>query len=313
MADTRHDLVQPIAVERWATRWVRRRHPTTVVAVSTGLIAAVGALDLAVALRTGFDFAATLFYVLPVGLAAWSAGRNAGWALAAFAASLEAVSTWAAAQGEVRAGYLAVTVALELLVLLGAAHVMAQLRRYLDQERQISRTDPLVGIGNSLFFREMAGHELARAQRTGAPISLAYFDVDDFKLVNDQRGHQAGDALLAAVAATLRDAPRGSDYAARLGGDEFAVLLPDTDAEAARQAVERLRARLAAELSRAGFTQTVSVGVATCLRAPAAVDELVSAADAAMYQVKRGTKGGLHQQVLGAPPRLAPVGRTASG
>jgi diguanylate cyclase (GGDEF)-like protein len=304
MAEPWHTLVQPIVFERWATRWVRRRDPATVVAVSMGLIAAVGALDLVVAVHSGFDFAATLFYVLPIGLAAWAAGRNAGWAVATFAALVEAGSTWAAAQGDLRLGYLAVSVALELMVFLGAAHVMAQLRRYLDQERQVSRTDPLVGIGNTRFFREMAGHELARAQRTGAPISLAYFDVDDFKQVNDQRGHRAGDALLGTVAATLRDALRGSDYAARVGGDEFAVLLPDTDADAARQAVERLRVKLASELARAGFTQTVSVGVATYVHPPAALDDLVGAADEAMYQVKRTAKGGLHQQVVVPPPRL---------
>jgi diguanylate cyclase (GGDEF)-like protein len=296
--------VHPIAFERWATRWVQRRDPATVVAVSLGIIAAVGALDLGVALVAGFDFVTTLLYVLPIGLAAWAAGRNAGWGVAFFAALVESISTWAAARGRLHAGHLAVATLLELLVFLGAAHVMSQLRRYLDHERQVSRTDPVVGIGNARFFREMAGRELARAQRTRNPISLAYLDVDDFKLVNDQRGHQAGDALLAAVAATLRDALRGSDCAARVGGDEFAVLLPDTDAEAARQAVERLRARLSLELSRAGFPQTLSVGLVTFVTPPASLDALVSAADEAMYQAKRVQKGDLQQQVLTPPPGL---------
>ena len=132
----------------------------------------------------------------------------------------------------------------------------------------------------------------ARARRTGHALSLSYLDLDGFKSINDERGHDEGDRVLKAVAEVLRDAVRVTDTAARLGGDEFAVLLPETGLEQARVVVRKLRERLLARMEAEGWPVTVSIGTVSYARAPASVDELVSRADELMYGVKKSGKNG---------------------
>jgi len=93
--------------------------------------------------------------------------------------------------------------------------------------------DPLTGLANHRAFHDRLRTEVERAQRYGRPLSLACLDVDGFKDVNDQFGHQAGDKVLREVAARLTTVARSADLVARIGGDEFAILLPETTAEAA--------------------------------------------------------------------------------
>ena len=105
---------------------------------------------------------------------------------------------------------------------------------------QQARSDPLTGLANRRAFDERVADEVARAQRRAQPVALVLLDVDRLKPVNDTRGHAAGDALLQAVAALLRDQARTIDLAARIGGDEFALLLPETDHAGAVTLVQRL-------------------------------------------------------------------------
>ncbi|HLM56720.1 MAG TPA: GGDEF domain-containing protein, partial [Pyrinomonadaceae bacterium] len=146
---------------------------------------------------------------------------------------------------------------------------------------------------NKRHFVELAEAELGRARRHGHPFSVAYMDVDDFKLVNDHLGHSAGDRLLKSVAETIRRDVRSIDVVARLGGDEFAVLMPETDGRAARAAVERLRDRLAFAARQQGWPVTFSIGVATWDEPPPSVDEVLRRADELMYAAKRGGKNSV--------------------
>ena len=151
---------------------------------------------------------------------------------------------------------------------------------------RLALTDPLTGLGNHRHFHERLQRELVAAEEASMPLSLCLIDVDDFKRINDQHGHPAGDRVLSQVAARLR---QGGE-AFRLGGDEFAVLLPDHDEptalETATSIVERLRSM---ELDRSERI-TVSAGLATFPVQGVGRDELIRLADSALYWAKEHGK-----------------------
>jgi len=149
-----------------------------------------------------------------------------------------------------------------------------------------SVTDPLTGLFNRYHFEATLKREAARCLRHKAPLSLLLMDVDQLKAVNDRWGHQTGDEMLARVAGAIRDSLRGCDIGSRYGGDEFAVILPDTDAPAARLVAERICAK--AEAPDASINVTVSGGLAELSPAATSPSEarLIAAADRALYLAK---------------------------
>ncbi len=147
-------------------------------------------------------------------------------------------------------------------------------------------TDALTGLGNRRWMHQMFDRELARANRSAEPLCLMMVDIDGFKYYNDRCGHIAGDRVLAAVAATLREYLRPTDLIARFGGDEFSVLLPGIGEAHAAQTAERLREQLKARSPASLPTPvTISIGV-TEARAGDTLDELIHRADFAMYAAK---------------------------
>lgn len=159
--------------------------------------------------------------------------------------------------------------------------------------RHLSVTDGLTGLYNKRHLDDCLARELARAQRSGEPLSLLVLDVDDFKRFNDRHGHLEGDRVLLALARVLRAQARAGDYPCRFGGEEFALVLPGTDLENARLVAERVRLAFAdTPLTPAGLAAehcTVSVGVAQ-LRPGEGEQDLLARADRAMYQAKRQGK-----------------------
>jgi len=151
---------------------------------------------------------------------------------------------------------------------------------------QQARTDPLTGLSNRRAFDERVADEVARAQRRAQPVALVLLDVDQLKPVNDTRGHAAGDALLQAVAALLRDQARTIDLAARIGGDEFALLLPETDHAGAVTLVQRLT-DAAADQHIDGYPVRCSAGIAMYPADGRTVEALLRSADGALYRAKR--------------------------
>jgi len=150
--------------------------------------------------------------------------------------------------------------------------------------------DALTGLPNRRAFEEALAREVARARRAGTPLALLAVDVDHFKRVNDQRGHPAGDAVLRAVAGRIASGARAGDLVARVGGEEFAVALPGAGPEAALEAAERIRARVAEEpiaLEGGDLGVTVSVGVASLGEPAPDGPSLAARADEALYRAKR--------------------------
>jgi diguanylate cyclase (GGDEF)-like protein/PAS domain S-box-containing protein len=159
-----------------------------------------------------------------------------------------------------------------------------------DELRHQSLHDPLVGLPNRMLFLDRLEHALARSQRTGAPLAVMFLDLDQFKLVNDSLGHEAGDQLLKALVPRMGEALRANDTLARFGGDEFVVLCEDlAERDEALRIAARLRGAFAAPIEIAGQRHHVSASIGVALSGAAYFgrpEALVRDADAAMYRAK---------------------------
>jgi diguanylate cyclase (GGDEF)-like protein len=162
-------------------------------------------------------------------------------------------------------------------------HLLEQEKaRMLEKLAELSVTDDLTALANRRLLRQRLAEETMRSARSGRPFALLMIDLDHFKEVNDQHGHQVGDSVLRQCASTLKECLRGSDLVARYGGEEFCILLPETSARGARLVAERLR-QAVAQLS--APVPTISVGVAMSEPASSA-DDLIRHADEALYRAK---------------------------
>jgi diguanylate cyclase (GGDEF)-like protein len=164
-----------------------------------------------------------------------------------------------------------------------------------DRAEKLARTDFLTELNNRRAFYEIGEALLRQTRRYVRPAALVMLDVDHFKRINDRYGHAAGDAVICAVAALIREHLRDSDVGGRLGGEEFAVLLPETALGAALSAAERLRAAIEAHaVSFEGDTVqfTVSLGVAAA-REDELLDALIARADEALYRAKHSGRNSV--------------------
>ena len=173
------------------------------------------------------------------------------------------------------------------------ARDITERRQLEDQLTRQALHDPLTGLANRVLLHDRVVHALARAARTGERLALLFVDLDDFKLVNDSLGHDAGDQLLVAVAERLRAGGRAADTIARLGGDEFAILLEGVGEQGASRTAERILAALQPPVDLDGTKVSVqaSIGIANH-GGPDDVSTLLRNADLAMYAAKRNGKGG---------------------
>jgi diguanylate cyclase (GGDEF)-like protein len=167
----------------------------------------------------------------------------------------------------------------------------------LQRAEALSVTDDLTRLYNSRFLNLSLRRETKRATRGGKPLSLLFIDLDGFKAVNDTYGHLHGSRALVEAASVIRGSARETDVVARFGGDEFAVVLPETDPQGARAVAQRIRDRIAEHCFLSSemldVRLTASVGIATLPDVARSAEELIQAADRAMYKVKMSGKNGI--------------------
>jgi len=256
--------------------------------------ALVGLLDLA----TGPDYGLSIVYLVPVVLAGVLRGPRAGAAIGCEAAGLW---LWAEALTHTQAPALAnAWNGLSRLVIYVAMGVGAgvmradreRLKELARRERELARTDPVTGLGNRRAFDEQLKADLARARRDERPLAVMLLDLDNFKNINDTKGHAAGDHVLAEIAEALRHTLREGDSLARIGGDEFAAVLWGVDGTGAKRVGERALGvvqEVAARYPGAGLG--VSIGIAG--DSGAEPKALLGAADQALYRAKARGKGSV--------------------
>lgn len=181
--------------------------------------------------------------------------------------------------------------------------------RLLNAElEQLALTDYLTNLYNRRYFMQRGAEEFKRTNRSTQPLALLMLDIDDFKKVNDNYGHEAGDVALQQVAAALKSSLRETDILGRMGGEEFAVLLPNTLLHDAALLAERIRQSIAdIPFQTPGdaliITITICVGVAVFVDQMSSIDDLLRSADAALYRAKNGGRNRvvLYEEKLDEP------------
>ena len=260
------------------------------------LIGGLGTLDL----LTGYEFEFSLFYLIPIALLTWLTNWRLG-----IAASLVSGFVWLAS--DVASGHSysqPVIYAWNTFIVISffsiVALLLSTLKRALDHERDLAQTDFLTGAVNSRFFMDLVQMEIYRCQRYNHPFTIAYFDLDNFKTVNDQFGHATGDQVLQTVVNQTKMYLRKTAVLARLGGDEFALLLPETSQESARVVFSKIQDDLLVGMKQGNWPVTFSIGVLTCIDVPPTSNELVKLVDELMYSAKQRGKNAIEFSTYGS-------------
>ena len=247
---------------------------------------------------TGPEFALSLFYLFPIILATWYAGKWVGVLL-----SLVSAVSWLMADLAMRHAFSNSLIpflneSFRLVVFLFITFILLKLKKAVNTQKELARTDPLTLVHNRRAFNDLADLEITKARRSKKPTSVLYVDIDNFKKINDHFGHRIGDSLLCSVAKTIKTNIRAIDIMARLGGDEFCILLAETGSGAVALVARKLKEKLMGMMQNYNWPVTFSIGVVTFENPPDSVDQLITAADAQMYFAKSQGKNRIHYKVV---------------
>jgi len=242
---------------------------------------------------TGREIAWSFFYLIPVAISAWFSELP-------FSVSLSILSAviWGISDRASGGRYSNILIAYwNSFMIFGSLIVTAVLldglKKALAREKAMARTDYLTDLENRRSFFETVNAEINRSSRNNKPFTIAYLDADNFKSINDNFGHETGDNVLKVIALCIKKNIRKMDTAVRLGGDEFAILLPETNAEEAKHAVDKIYMLLVEFMKSQSFPVTFSIGVVTFTNIPKNADEMIRIADEMMYNVKSMGKNNI--------------------
>lgn len=239
---------------------------------------------------SGNEITLSLFYLIPIVLVTWAAGKKTGLFMSFMSALVLLYAEIAAGQIYSHPISYFLNTLIRALFYVVVVYLVAELQKSRKEELLAARTDFITGAVNARYFNELLQMEISRIRRYPHPITLVYVDVDNFKLVNDLFGHRIGDEVLRCIATELKSQLRITDTVARLGGDEFVMLLPSTRQPEARMVVSKVYSHLLEKMRQRNWPVTFSMGAVTCEFSPYSAEQLVNMADELMYEVKNSTK-----------------------
>lgn len=239
---------------------------------------------------TGAELSFSLFYLIPIAFFSFALSASVGVGIAFISAAIwlfvDLMTTASASHDSF--AYL-----WNSIIRLGFFLLPAILLKSLEQERIHARTDFLTDAINNRYFNELLEREIERSLRYKHPFTVAFIDLDNFKVINDTFGHTFGDSMLRNIAECMKIYLRKTDVVARVGGDEFALLLPETNPEEAKSAVSNLLTKIADEMNANKWPITFSVGVLTFNAPSLSAEKIIGMVDKLMYIVKNNGKNNI--------------------
>lgn len=241
---------------------------------------------------TGAEYTFASAAIIPLVAISWVGGRNDGYAFSLLAAIMWASADFMADR-QFSASWIPATNSLvRLMIYAFVSYLIAYVKELLVRENELAAHDELTKLLNRRAFFELGNAAVDRSRRYGHSMAVAFLDLDNFKQLNDTRGHKVGDLALKATAAALRKKLRSTDIIARLGGDEFAVLIPEASFEAAKEAGQKIASAVNAAMKKFSPV-SVSVGVSWFEAGDTDFSGMLEAADALMYEIKEEGKHGV--------------------
>ena len=249
---------------------------------------------------SGDNLSFLLFYLIPVYFFVWFTTRRIGVLVSIFCAALWLAENISCKMQiyHVKVAYL--NMSIEMVFFFLVTYLLCMLKEAMGINEELSRTDVLTGAMNRSAFYDIAGREISRIERYVRPFTVAYVDIDNFKIINYRFGHNAGDRLLCFVADTMKKNLRKIDLISRFGGDEFTILLPETGAEAAQVVLSRIRNVLLNIMEKNGWPVTFTFGTVTFLKSPSSVEEMMKKVGSVMYSGKDSGMNTIEHEVVGA-------------
>lgn len=271
------------------------QHDSVLIAIAFVILAGVGILNYV----AGPNLSTWIFYLIPIFLVTWCIGRWVGILMSIFSALIWSIAEYASGETYLDEAIPYWNCIARLGYFLILTFVLSALKAAIEKEKELSRIDFLTRVGNGRYFIELANMEINRARRYEHPLTVAYIDLDNFKMINDRFGHSTGDNLLRLVADTIKNNIRLTDTVVRMGGDEFAILLPETGPELAKSITRRVQQINLELMQRNGWPVTFSIGVVTFISPPSTVDEILKRSDNLMYSAKNNGKNAIKYEVTG--------------
>lgn len=242
---------------------------------------------------TGYEISFSIFYLIPVTLAVFLHGKALG-----LVYSVICAIAWISA--DILAGYHFSQIYIPIwntLVRLGYFSIntiiIAKLLDSIEQIKKVSFSDPLTNAANWRYFEEYSNMVIKSSVRLNTEIALAYFDIDNFKNINDTLGHDIGDEVLIVISGIVKNEIRSSDLLARLGGDEFAILLLNIDFDKAKEILYLLQDKVRIEMAKRKLNVTLSIGAIVFSVPPSTIGPMLKSVDGVMYEVKNKGKNNI--------------------